>query len=61
MKKILSAVVIGLLMILSYIAGRHHTGRPAAATANTRRVLYWVDPMHPQYNPNYCSGLRNAA
>jgi membrane fusion protein, copper/silver efflux system len=53
MKKILSAVVIGLLMILSYIAGRHHTGRQAAATANTRRVLYWVDPMHPQYKSDH--------
>jgi membrane fusion protein, copper/silver efflux system len=53
MKKILSAVVIGLLMIVSYIAGRHHTGRPAAATANTRRVLYWVDPMHPQYKSDH--------
>ena len=53
MKKILSAVVIGLLMIVSYIAGRHHTGRPAAPTANTRRVLYWVDPMHPQYKSDH--------
>jgi membrane fusion protein, copper/silver efflux system len=40
-------------MILSYIAGRHHTGRQAAATANTRRVLYWVDPMHPQYKSDH--------
>ena len=53
MKKTLSAVVIGLLMIVSYIAGRHHTGRQAAATANTRRVLYWVDPMHPQYKSDH--------
>ncbi len=51
MKKILSAVVIGLLMILSYTAGWHHKdkGRVATATANDRRVLYWVDPMHPAY------------
>lgn len=53
MKKILSAVVMGLLMILSYLAGRHHTGRQAAATANPRRVLYWVDPMHPQYKSDH--------
>ena len=53
MKTILSAVVIALLMILSYIAGRHHTGRLAAASANTRRVLYWVDPMHPQYKSDH--------
>jgi Cu(I)/Ag(I) efflux system membrane fusion protein len=53
MKKILSAVVIGLLMILSYIAGWHHPGRQAAATAHTRRVLYWMDPMHPQYKSDH--------
>ena len=53
MKKILSAVVIGLLMIFSYIAGWHHTGRVATATANTRRVLYWVDPMHPDYKSDH--------
>lgn len=47
MKKILSAVVIALLMILSYVLGRQHTARPA--TASARRVLYWVDPMHPAY------------
>jgi membrane fusion protein, copper/silver efflux system len=53
MKKILCAVVIGLLMILSYIAGWRHTGRQATATANTRRVLYWVDPMHPDYKSDH--------
>jgi Cu(I)/Ag(I) efflux system membrane fusion protein len=49
MKKILSAVVISLLMILSYVIGRHHTARPATASSSARRVLYWVDPMHPTY------------
>ena len=53
MKKILSAVVIGLLMILSYVAGWHHKGRVATATANDRRVLYWVDPMHPNYKSDH--------
>jgi RND family efflux transporter MFP subunit len=51
MKKVLSAVAIVLLMILSYIVGRHHTGRPA--TSNARRVLYWVDPMHPAYKSDH--------
>jgi len=49
MKKILSAVVISLLMILSYVIGRQHTARPATASTSARRVLYWVDPMHPAY------------
>jgi len=53
MKKIWSAVVIGLLMILSYMAGWHHQGRVATATANDRRVLYWVDPMHPNYKSDH--------
>lgn len=53
MKKILSAVVIGLLMIFSYIAGWHHKARVATATAIERRVLYWVDPMHPDYKSDH--------
>ena len=44
MKKILSAVVIGLLMIFSYIAGWHHKARVPTATANERRVLYLGGP-----------------
>ena len=53
MKKILSVVVIGLLMTFSYIAGWHHKGKAATATANTRHVLYWVDPMHPDYKSDH--------
>jgi membrane fusion protein, copper/silver efflux system len=49
MKKILSAVVIALLMILSYVVGRHHVASPATASTSARRVLYWIDPMHPNY------------
>ncbi|HKV82581.1 MAG TPA: heavy metal-binding domain-containing protein [Candidatus Sulfotelmatobacter sp.] len=49
----MSAVVIGLLMIFSYIAGWHHKARAATATANERRVLYWVDPMHPDYKSDH--------
>jgi membrane fusion protein, copper/silver efflux system len=53
MKKILSAIVIALLMILSYIAGWRHTARHATASTETRRVLYWVDPMHPDYKSDH--------
>jgi RND family efflux transporter MFP subunit len=54
MKKILSVVAIALLMILSYVAGGRHTVRHATATSGSdRRVLYWVDPMHPDYKSDH--------
>ena len=53
MKKVLSAVVIVLLMLLSYLAGRQHKTRAAQASASARRVLYWVDPMHPDYRSDH--------
>jgi len=53
MKKVLSAVAIGVLMTASFVAGRKHTDRRLAASANTRRVLYWVDPMHPDYRSDH--------
>ena len=49
MKKVLIALVIALLVILSYAAGRRHTARLATTSLGSRRVLYWVDPMHPSY------------
>ncbi len=30
-------------------SGRIQEGRPAAITPKARKVLYWVDPMHPAY------------
>jgi Cu(I)/Ag(I) efflux system membrane fusion protein len=53
MKKVLSAVVIVLLMILSYVAGRHHASRHERPSATARRVLYWVDPMHPDFKADH--------
>ncbi|MBZ5627585.1 MAG: efflux RND transporter periplasmic adaptor subunit [Acidobacteriia bacterium] len=53
MKKTIYAVVIGLLMILSYVAGWRHTARHATASTTARRVLYWVDPMHPDYKSDH--------
>src|SRR6516162_11358297 len=49
MKKVLTAVAIALLAILSYAAGRRHTARVATTSIGARRVVYWVDPMHPSY------------
>jgi hypothetical protein len=49
MKKVLTEVVIALLVILSYAAGRQYTARLSTTNLGGRRVLYWVDPMHPSY------------
>lgn len=49
MKKVLIALVIALLVILSYAAGRRHTAPLANTSLGAKRVLYWVDPMHPSY------------
>jgi len=53
MKKILFAVLIVLLMTISYVAGRRRTVRDEAASPNARHVLYWVDPMHPDYKSDH--------
>jgi RND family efflux transporter MFP subunit len=52
MRKIITAGLIGLLMIVSYAVGRRHSA-PAAETASSRRVLYWVDPMNPDYKSDH--------
>jgi membrane fusion protein, copper/silver efflux system len=49
MRKITTAGLIGLLMIVSYAVGRRHRAEPATESARSRRILYWVDPMHPDY------------
>jgi RND family efflux transporter MFP subunit len=53
MKKVLTTVVIALLLILSYAAGRRHTARLASTSLGARHVLYWVDPMHPSYKSDH--------
>jgi Cu(I)/Ag(I) efflux system membrane fusion protein len=54
MKRISIAALVLLLMVVSYLAGRHRTGRNPAATArDSRSVLYWVDPMHPDYKSDH--------
>src|SRR5262252_9553867 len=52
MKKVLSAVGIVLLMFLSYVAGKHHP-RHETPSVSARHVLYWVDPMHPDYKSDH--------
>jgi Cu(I)/Ag(I) efflux system membrane fusion protein len=54
MKKISIAALVLSLMVVSYLAGRHRIGRdPAAITTSSRPVLYWVDPMHPDYKSDH--------
>ena len=53
MKKTLAAVLVTLLVILSYAAGRRQTARLATTSPGARHVLYWVDPMHPNYKSDH--------
>lgn len=53
MKKISIAVLVLLLMVASYFAGRRHTAHQTAVSASARPVLYWVDPMHPDYKSDH--------
>lgn len=42
-------LLIPVLMAVCFFAGRYFQSRPAAVASNERRILYWVDPMHPAY------------
>jgi membrane fusion protein, copper/silver efflux system len=53
MKKVVSGILIGMLMLVSYVAGRRKHSVPSAAASSSRRVLYWVDPMHPDYRSDH--------
>jgi membrane fusion protein, copper/silver efflux system len=48
-KTLTVSVCLLLLMVLSFLAGRHFTGPASSSTVTARRVLYYVDPMHPSY------------
>jgi Cu(I)/Ag(I) efflux system membrane fusion protein len=49
MKKLLTTVVLSLLVTLSFLAGRRIMPPQTATNSSVRRVLYYVDPMHPEY------------
>jgi Cu(I)/Ag(I) efflux system membrane fusion protein len=49
MKRTLSALGIVLLVVASYAVGGRQSLHQAGEGAKSRRVLYWVDPMHPDY------------
>ena len=51
--KFFSAISVTLLAIgLGFLLGRGHGSRSADAMAS-RRVLYWIDPMHPAYRSDH--------
>ncbi len=49
MRKAAFGVVLSALMLVSFFAGRHYTHSEGESGKSARRVLYWVDPMHPAY------------
>jgi Cu(I)/Ag(I) efflux system membrane fusion protein len=53
MKKTLSTLGIVLLVVASYAVGRRQSPHPAGESTHSRRVLYWVDPMHPDYKSDH--------
>ena len=48
MKRILQFVLLIGAMGACYLLGRHHSPPPTPVTA-ARHILYYEDPMHPQY------------
>ena len=53
MKRTLSALGIVLLVVASYVVGRRQSAHSGREGTNARRVLYWVDPMHPDYKSDH--------
>jgi hypothetical protein len=53
MKKILIAGLIVLLMVAAYVAGCRHTAHITAISPSALPVVYWVDPMHPDYKSDH--------
>lgn len=47
-----SALIAGVLVLVcvAFAAGRFSGGHRSESKATTRRVLYYVDPMHPSYH-----------
>ena len=42
-------IAIGLAISAAFLAGRLHSPAPVAAKPAEKKILYWVDPMHPSY------------
>lgn len=48
MRKILYAILVVAAIATAYMLGRSHANQVVRASS-TRRILYYVDPMHPSY------------
>ncbi len=48
MKKLLGLLLLCGLLAAAFFAGRL-TNKPGASAKGERKILYWVDPMHPAY------------
>ncbi len=50
MKTLLGAIVVAAVLAGGFISGIWYARRGVAGAAkNGRKLLYWVDPMHPAY------------
>ncbi|HYX91699.1 MAG TPA: efflux RND transporter periplasmic adaptor subunit [Myxococcaceae bacterium] len=51
MNRLLTAVAVALALFGGFLAGALVRGRPAPASSSAaqRKILYWHDPMHPEY------------
>jgi Cu(I)/Ag(I) efflux system membrane fusion protein len=51
MKKVAFAILLLLMIVCSFLAGSWSTRRAATlnSTPTARKILYYVDPMHPSY------------
>jgi Cu(I)/Ag(I) efflux system membrane fusion protein len=47
-RRVVLAIAVVAAVAGSYVLGRHHSASPSGG-ATVRRVLYYVDPMHPSY------------
>src|ERR1700739_4410018 len=47
-RRVVLSIAVVAAMAGSYVLGRHHSDSPRGG-ATVRRVLYYVDPMHPGY------------
>jgi Cu(I)/Ag(I) efflux system membrane fusion protein len=49
MRKAPYALLLLIVIVLSFLASRHYTHGNTGESAGARRILYYVDPMHPAY------------
>lgn len=49
MRKFIPAILFVSIVIISFLAGRHFGPASAPTSGAERRILYYVDPMHPAY------------